>query len=108
MKKQTPPSTTAHVVRGALYLLLLLSAFVIRLAFGQQNAIDSAIDPTKNSFAVGHATSGSAEALPSPVAAATAVVVWDHYNNAGTAVKCSGSAYGSRTRVPALRGILPP
>lgn len=56
MKKQNAPSTQAHVVRGTLYLLLLLSAFVIRLALGQQNATDSAIDPTKNSFAVGHAT----------------------------------------------------
>ncbi|MGC2354283.1 MAG: hypothetical protein WA496_12870 [Candidatus Udaeobacter sp.] len=74
MKKQNPPSTEAHVVRGTLYLLLLLSAFVIRLALGQQNAADSAIDPTKSSFAVGHATSGSAEAQPSPVAAATSVV----------------------------------
>ena len=64
MKKQNPPSTKAHVVRGTLYLLLLLSAFVIRLALGQQNATDSAIDPTKSSFAVGHATSGSAEAQP--------------------------------------------
>ena len=91
MKKQITPSTKAHVVRGTLYLLLLLSAFMIRLALGQQNAIDSAIDPTKNSFAVGHATSGSAEALPSPVAAATAVVVWDQYNNAGTAVTLSST-----------------
>jgi hypothetical protein len=91
MKKQNPPSTKAHVVRGTLYLLLLLSAFVIRLALGQQNATDSAIDPTKSSFAVGNATSGSAEALPSPVAAATAVVVWDQYNNAGTAVTLSAT-----------------
>ena len=68
-----------------------LSAFVIRLALGQQNATDSAIDPTKSSFAVGHATSGSAEAQPSPVAAATAVVVWDQYNNAGTAVTLSAT-----------------
>ncbi len=91
MKKQNPPSTKAHVVRGTLYLLLLLSAFVIRLALGQQNATDSAIDATKSSFAVGHATSGSAEAQPSPVAAATAVVVWDQYNNAGTAVTLSAT-----------------
>src|SRR6266404_1169887 len=91
MKKQNPPSTKAHVVRGTLYLLLLLSAFVIRLALGQQNATDSAIDPTKSSFAVGQATSRSAEAQPSPVAAATAVVVWDQYNNAGTAVTLSAT-----------------
>ena len=75
MKKQNPPSTKAHVVRGTLYLLLLLSAFVIRLALGQQNAIDSAIDATKSSFAVEHTTSGPAEAQPTPVVAATAVVV---------------------------------
>jgi hypothetical protein len=102
MKKQNPPSTKAHVVRGTLYLLLLLSAFVIRLALGQQNATDSAIDPTKSSFAVGHATSGSAEAQPSPVAAATAVVVWDQYNNAGTAVTLSATF----TDAPAMNSDL--
>src|SRR5256714_7540074 len=93
MKKRNPPSTKAHVVRGTLYLLLLLSAFVIRLALGQQNTADSAIDPTKSSFAVGHATSRSTEAQPSntPNPAATAVVVWDQYNNAGTAVTLSAT-----------------
>jgi hypothetical protein len=93
MKKQDAPSTKAHVVRGTLYLLLLLSAFVIRLTLGQQNATDPAIDPTKSSFALGHATSGSTEAQPSntPNPAATAVVVWDQYNNAGTAVTLSAT-----------------
>ena len=102
MKKQNPPSTRAHVVRGAFYLFLFLSGFVIRLALGQQNATDSAIDPTKSSFAVGHATSGSAEAQPSPVVAATAVVVWDQYNNAGTAVTLSGTF----TDAPAMNSDL--
>ena len=102
MKKQNPLSTKADVVRGTLYLLLLLSAFVIRLALGQQNATDSAIDPTKSSFAVGHATNGSAEAQPSPVAAATAVVVWDQYNNAGTAVTLSATF----TDAPAMNSDL--
>jgi hypothetical protein len=89
MKKQKAPSIKAYVVRGGFYLFLLLSAFVIPLALGQQNAADSAIDSTKSSFAVGDATNGSAEAQPTPVAAATAVVVWDQYNNAGTAVTLS-------------------
>ena len=104
MKKQNPPSTKAHVVRGTLYLLLLLSAFVIRLALGQQNATDSAIDPTKSSFAVGHAISGSAEAQPSntPIPAATAVVVWDQYNDAGTAVTLSATF----TDAPAMNSDL--
>jgi hypothetical protein len=102
MKKQNPLPTKAHVVRGTLYLLLLLSAFVIRLALGQQNVTDSAIDPTKSSFAVGHATSGSAEAQPSPVAAAAAVVAWDQYNNAGTAVTLSATF----TDAPAMNSDL--
>jgi hypothetical protein len=91
--KKNPPSTKAYLLRGTLYLLLLLSAFVIRLALGQQNATDSAIDPTKSSFAVGHATSGSTEAQPSntPNPGATAVVVWDQYNNAGTGVTLSAT-----------------
>src|SRR2546423_1466214 len=49
MKKHNPPSTKAHVVRGTLYLLVLLSAFVIPLVLGQQNATNSAIDHTKSS-----------------------------------------------------------
>jgi hypothetical protein len=40
---------------------------------------------------VGHTTSGPAEAQPTPVVAATAVVVWDQYNNAGTAVTLSAT-----------------
>jgi len=75
---------------------------VIRLALGQQNATDSEIDATKSSFAVGHTTSGSAEAQPSPVAAATAVVVWDQYNNAGTAVTLSATF----TDAPAMNSDL--
>jgi len=102
MKKQNPPSTKAHVVRGTLYLLLLLSAFVIRLALGQQNATDSAIDATKSSFAVGHTTSGPAEAQPTPVVAATALLAWDQYNNAGTAVTLSATF----TDAPAMNSDL--
>src|SRR5438270_13592688 len=102
MTKQNPPSTEAHFVRGTLYLLLLLSASVIRLALGKQNATNSPIDPTKGSFAAGHATSGSTEAQPSPVAAATAVVVWDQYNNAGTAVTLSATF----TDAPAMNSDL--
>ena len=83
-------------------MFLLLSAFVIPLALGQQKATDSAIDPTKSSFAVGHATSGSTEARPSPVVAATAVVVWDQYNNAGTAVTLSSTF----TDAPAMNSDL--
>ena len=101
MKNQNAPSLRAYVARGALYLLLLCSAFAIRLALGQQNA-DSAIDPTKSSFAVGHATSGAAEAQPSPVVAATAVVVWDQYNNVGTAVTLSDTF----TDAPAMNSDL--
>ena len=82
---------SAHLLRVAFYVLLLLSAFAISFLLGQQNATDSAIDPTKSSFAVGLATSRSAEAQPSPHAAATAVVVWDQYNNAGTAVTLSAT-----------------
>ena len=97
MKKQNPPSTKAHVVRGTLYLILLLSGFVIRFALGQQNATDSAIDPTKSSFAVGHATTDAAEALPSPVAAATAIVVWDQLHQVN---RDSGAQSPAQEKIP--------
>jgi hypothetical protein len=102
MKKQNAPSIKAYLVRGAFYLFLFVSAFVIPLALGQQNATDSAIDPRKSSFAVGHATTGSAEAQPTPVAASTAIVVWDQYNNAGTAMTLSGTF----TDAPAMNSDL--
>jgi hypothetical protein len=89
MKK--PRSTKAYLFRGACYLFLLLSAFAIPLVLGQPEVTDSAVDPAKTSFAVGRATTGSAEAQPSPVVGATAVVVWDQYNNVGTAVTLSGT-----------------
>ncbi len=80
---------SAHLLRGAFYVLLFLAVCVIPFALGQQSAINSGVDPAKMSLA-GRISSMSeaAEAQPSnsPHAAATAVVVWDQYNNAGTAV----------------------
>jgi hypothetical protein len=102
MKTQNAPSTKAYVVRGAFYLFLLLSALAVRLALGQQNATDSAVDPTKSSFAVGHATSGSPEAQPTPVVAATTFLVWDQYNSVGTAVTLSSTF----TDAPAMNSDL--
>jgi hypothetical protein len=102
MKWRSSPTIRAQVIRGSFYLLLLMAVCVIPFALGQQNATDSAIDPTKSSFAVGHAISASAEAQPSPVAAATAVVVWDQYNYAGTAVTLSGTF----TDAPAMNSDL--
>src|ERR1044071_2589355 len=105
MKKQNPLSTKAHVVRGTLYLLLLLAGFMISLALGQQSVINSGVDPAKMSLA-GQISSMSetAEAQPSntPNPAATAVVVWDQYNNAGTAVTLSATF----TDAPAMNSDL--
>jgi len=47
MKKQINPTMKAYLIRGVFYLLLLLAAFVILLALGQQSSGNSAIDPTK-------------------------------------------------------------
>jgi hypothetical protein len=67
---------------------------MVSLALGQQSAINSGVDPAKMSLA-GRISSMSeaAEAQPSntPNPAATAVVVWDQYNNAGTAVTLSAT-----------------
>ena len=85
---------SAHLLRGAFYVLLFLAVCVIPFALGQQSAINSGVDPAKMSLA-GRISSMSetAEAQPSnsPHAAATAVVVWDQYNNAGTAVTLSAT-----------------
>ena len=102
MKRRSSPTIRAQVIRSSFYLLLLVAVCVIPFALGQQDATDSAIDSTKSSFGVGHATSGSAEAQPSPVVAATAVVAWDQYNNAGTAVTLSSTF----TDAPAMNSDL--
>ena len=85
---------SAHLLRGAFYVLLFLGVCVIPFALGQQSAINSGVDPAKMSLA-GRISSMSetAEAQPSnsPHAAATAVVVWDQYNNAGTAATLSAT-----------------
>src|SRR5438067_718397 len=84
----------AHLLRGAFYVLLLLAVCVIHFALGQQSAVNSGVDPAKMSSA-GRISSMSetAEAQPSntPNPAATAVVVWDQYNNAGTASTLSAT-----------------
>ena len=94
MKTQINPNVKAHFLRGTFYLLLLLAAFMVSLALGQQSAINSGVDPAKMSLAVrASAMSETAEAQPSntPNPAATAVVVWDQYNNAGTFVILSAT-----------------
>ncbi len=95
----------AHLLRGAFYVLLLLAVCVIHFALGQQSAINSAVDPAKMSLA-GRISSMSetAVAQPSntPNPAATAVVVWDQYNNAGTAVTLSATF----TDAPAMNSDL--
>jgi len=95
----------AHLLRGAFYVLLLLAVCAVHFALGQQSAINSGVDPAKMSLA-GRISSMSetAEAQPSntPNPAATAVVVWDQYNNAGTAVTLSATF----TDAPAMNSDL--
>ena len=104
MKRRSSPSIRAQVIRGSFYLLLLVAVCVIPFALGQENATDSPVNPTKSSFAVEHATSEAAETQgsPTPFPEATAVVVWDQYNNAGTAVTLSATF----TDAPAMNSDL--
>jgi hypothetical protein len=84
----------AHLLRGAFYVLLFLAMCAIHFALGQQSAVNSGVDPAKMSLARRISSMSEAtEAQPSnsPHAAATAVVVWDQYNNAGTAVTLSAT-----------------
>jgi len=74
-------------------VLLLLAVCAVHFALGQQSSSNSAIDLTNRSFAAGQSTSAAPEAQgsPTPVPESTAVVVWDQYNNAGTAVTLSAT-----------------
>ena len=66
---------------------------VIPFALAQRNATSSAIGAAKMSLAVGVSASeaSKAQGSPTPAPEATAVVVWDQYNNAGTAVTLSAT-----------------
>lgn len=75
-------------------MLLFLAVCAIHFALGQQTAVNPGVDLAKMSLAGWISSMSEAtEAQPSnsPHAAATAVVVWDQYNNAGTAVTLSAT-----------------
>src|SRR5262249_53961967 len=60
----------------------------------QRNATTSALDAAKTSLAVGVSSTdkaSEAHSLPTPVVGSTAIVVWDQYDNAGTAVTLSAT-----------------
>jgi hypothetical protein len=83
-----------HLIRGAFYLLLLLGISVIPVTLGQRNGTNSTIVAAKMSLAVAlSATNGVAEAQSSisPAPGATALELWDQYNNAGAAVTLSAT-----------------
>src|SRR5215471_11551817 len=88
VKVNISSTTKARLVRGAFYLLLLLTVCVIPFALAQRNATSSAMDAAKMPLVLGAPASEApkAQGSPTPFPEATAVVVWDQYNNAGTAV----------------------
>ena len=94
MKANISSPIKAHLIRSAFYLLLLLAVSVIPLALGQRSAPNSSIVAEKMSLRVAlSATNGVAEAQNSisPVPGATALELWDQYDNAGTAVTLSAT-----------------
>ena len=94
VKANIGPTAKACLTRGTFYLLLLLAISVIPFALGQRSAPNSSIVAEKMSLRVGlSATSGVAEAQSSisPAPGATALELWDQYDNAGTAVTLSAT-----------------
>ena len=94
MKAHIGPTVKAHFIRGGCYLLLLLAISVIPIAVGQRNVTNSTIVAEKMSLAVAlSAPGGAAEAKSSisPAPGATALELWDQYDNAGTAVTLSAT-----------------
>jgi hypothetical protein len=76
----------AHLIRGALYLLLLPALFVIPLTLGQRGATNSHIDGANMRSSMGLS---STIAIPetqgsiSPPPEFTPIALWDQYNSAG-------------------------
>jgi len=104
VKANVSSTIKAHLIRGAFYLLLLLALCVIPFALAQRNGTSSGIDAAKMSLAVGVSESEvpAAQRSPTPNPEATALVVWDQYNNAGTAVTLSATF----TDAPAMNSDL--
>jgi hypothetical protein len=93
VKANISSTAKARLIRSAFYLLLLLALCSIPFALAQRNATSYAIDAAKMSLAVGVSAGEAPEApgSPTPNPEATAVVVWDQYNNVGTAVTLSAT-----------------
>ena len=88
MKKQNNYSITAHVIRSACYVLLLVAVSLIPFALAQLNATSGgAAAPVTNPSASGAARAPSLAILPHP--RAPQVVLYDQYNNASVTATLS-------------------
>jgi hypothetical protein len=116
MKKQINPAIKAHLIRGAFYLLLLVTICVIPFAFAQRNAVNrgmsnaarnlnlavSQADPSSRLFPYDlrlartsnypRATALTPHVLPVPQPPkAPQDILYDQYNNAATTVTVSAA-----------------
>jgi hypothetical protein len=73
MKKQISPTIRAHLIRGALYLFLLLAVCLVPFALGRRAAGKESTSGNKTQLPTTSEGSGGATATPTPV-------VLDHFN----------------------------
>ena len=86
VKAHISSTIKAHLIRGAVYLLLLLAVCVTPFALGQRSATNSDIDVAKMPSAVGvSSTSGAPQTQDSisPPPEFTPIALWDQSNSAG-------------------------
>ncbi len=106
MDKQLNFPIKAHLVRAAFYLPLLFAVYAMPFALAQQSAMNSSASAAKiSSFTVTAPWASKAAAkqfsIP-PAPKFPQIVLYDQYNNAGTAVTLSATF----TDIPALNSDL--
>jgi hypothetical protein len=86
LKKRITPDVKAHLIRGAVYLLLLVAVYTIPFALAQRNVATRS--KAKASPSSEFLTTSNAAAAPAitvsvipPIAAAPATILYDQINN---------------------------
>src|SRR5947208_14679373 len=71
MKKQINPTIKAHLIRGAFYLLLLVTLCAIPFALAQRNTMKRTVAKAKTAPAIKLAATGARSGAPASLAGVT-------------------------------------
>ena len=90
MKKQNNQSIKAHLIRSAVYVLLLVAVVVIPFALAQRPATNGGAAPLLTNARAGDAVRSRSVAIP-PHPQAPQVILYDQYDNAAVTATLSST-----------------